>query len=66
MAVKSLRKSLGPSKACESNFDLLEGSFADWPGNIMVFEVTLDGMQGQCHYIGIDLGPESLDDDTDL
>lgn len=64
LAVKSLRKSLGPDGADESIFDLLEGHFADWPGNIIVFEITLDGMHGECQYIGIDMGPDSLDDDT--
>lgn len=61
-AVKVLRKSLGPDGADESIFQLLDEHFADWPGNLMVFEVTLDGMHGQCQYIGIDMGPEDLDD----
>ena len=65
-AVKILRKSLGPDGADESTFDLLDGHFADWPGNIIVFEITLDGLHGQCQYIGIDMGSESLDDETDM
>ena len=65
-AVKILRKSKGRDGADESNFDLLDEHFADWPGNLMVFEITLDGMSGQCQYIGIDMGSESLDDDTDM
>lgn len=64
LAIKALRKTLGPDGEFESNGDLLDQHFADWPGNIMVFEITLDRMHGQCHYIGIDLGPESLEDES--
>ena len=59
--LKNLRKSMGQDGEFESNSDLLDRHFADWPSNVMVFEITLDGMHGECHYIGIDMGPESLE-----
>ena len=62
--IKELRKSLGRKVKDLSNYDLLAEYFDDWPSNIMVFEITLDRMHGQCHYIGIDLGPESLEDES--
>jgi len=66
LAVKNLRKSQGRDGADQSNFYLLDQNFADWPGNLMVFEITLDELHGQCHYLGIDMGPKSANDDQDL
>lgn len=63
-AIKQLRKSLSDEEL-DSNFDLLDNHFSDWPGNIMVFELTLDGQHGECQYIGIDLGSQSVDEGGD-
>ncbi len=64
-AIKALRKSLPRDDRDASLYDLLDGHFDDWPGNVLVFEITLDRMHGECQYIGIDMGAEDCDSDTE-
>ena len=58
--IRKVRKSLGDESDDTSNLSILEEHDIDFPNNIMVIEIILDGLDSQ--FIGIDMGPEMAEE----